>query len=91
MNALSPKLFSECFVTWVNGLRDSDPDIVAVDGKTSRRTHAMSKGRKALHMVSAWASRQRLVLGQEATRACPCEGGGKVQRDHRHPAAARAS
>jgi hypothetical protein len=67
MNALNPKLFSECFVTWVNGLREDDPDIVSVDGKTSRRTHAMSKGRKALHMVSAWASRQRLVLGQEAT------------------------
>jgi predicted transposase YbfD/YdcC len=67
MNALSPKLFSECFITWVSGLRDSDPDIVAVDGKTSRRTHAKSKGRQPLHMVSAWASRQRLVLGQEAT------------------------
>lgn len=67
MNALNPKLFSECFVTWVNGLREGDPEIVAVDGKTSRRTHAVSKGRKALHMVSAWASRQRLVLGQEAT------------------------
>ncbi len=67
MNALSPKLFSDCFITWVNGLRDSDPDIVSVDGKTSRRTHARSKGRQPLHMVSAWASRQRLVLGQEAT------------------------
>jgi predicted transposase YbfD/YdcC len=67
MNALNPALFSECFVTWVNGLRDGDPDIVAVDGKTSRRTHAKSKGRQPLHLVSAWASRQRLVLGQQAT------------------------
>jgi len=67
MNALNPALFSECFITWVNGLRDGDPDIVAVDGKTSRRTHAKSKGRQPLHLVSAWASRQRLVLGQEAT------------------------
>jgi predicted transposase YbfD/YdcC len=67
MNALNPRLFSECFITWVSGLRDSDPDIVAVDGKTSRRTHAKSKGRQPLHLVSAWASRQRLVLGQEAT------------------------
>ena len=31
MNALNPKLFSECFITWVSSLRDSDPDIVAVD------------------------------------------------------------
>jgi len=67
MNALNPALFSACFVNWVNGLRDSDPDIIAVDGKTSRRTHARSKGRQPLHMVSAWASRQRLVLGQQAT------------------------
>jgi predicted transposase YbfD/YdcC len=67
MNALDHKPFSECFITWVNGLRDGDLDIVSVDGKTSRRTHARSKGRQALHMVSAWASGQRLVLGQEAT------------------------
>jgi hypothetical protein len=53
MNALNPALFSECFVTWVNSLRDDEPDIVAVDGKTSRRTHAKSKGRQPLHMVSA--------------------------------------
>ena len=52
---------------WVSGLRDGDPDIVAIDGKASRRTHARSKGRQPLHMVSAWSSRQRLVLGQEAT------------------------
>ncbi len=69
MNALDHKLFSECFVTWVNGLREADLDIVSVDGKTSRRSHAKSKGRQALHMVSAWASGQRLVLGQEATDA----------------------
>jgi hypothetical protein len=67
MNALNPRLFSECFITWVNGLHDGDPDIVAIDGKTSRRTHAKSNGRQPLHLVSAWASRQRLVLGQEAT------------------------
>jgi predicted transposase YbfD/YdcC len=67
MNALNPGLFAECFVAWVSGLRDDDPDIVAVDGKTSRRSHAKAKGRQPLHMVSAWASRQRLVLGQEAT------------------------
>src|SRR4051795_4241632 len=37
-----------------------------IDGKTSRRSHARSKGRGPLHLVSAWATRQRLVLGQEA-------------------------
>jgi predicted transposase YbfD/YdcC len=69
INAMDPAAFSESFVSWVEGLSESDPDIVAIDGKTSRRTHAQAKGRNALHMVSAWASRQRLVLGQEATDA----------------------
>jgi predicted transposase YbfD/YdcC len=66
VNAMDGKLFQDCFASWVATLRDSDPEIVAIDGKTSRRTHARSKGREPLHLVSAWASRQRLVLGQEA-------------------------
>jgi predicted transposase YbfD/YdcC len=66
INALDPELFKSCFTSWVEALRDDAPDIIAIDGKTSRRSHARSKGRAPLHMVSAWASRQRLVLGQEA-------------------------
>lgn len=66
INALDPELFKSCFLAWVEELRDQDPEIIAIDGKTSRRTHARSKGREPLHLVSAWASRQRLVLGQEA-------------------------
>ena len=66
LNALDPELFQHCFVTWVDGLRTDQPEFVAIDGKTSRRCHARAKGREALHLVSAWASRQRLVLGQEA-------------------------
>lgn len=64
MNALPAPLFAECFTAWVASLRESAPDIVAIDGKTSRRSKA--KGSDPLHLVSAWASRQRLVLGQEA-------------------------
>ena len=63
MNALPNDLFAACFTNWVTALRDGDADIVAIDGKTSRRAHG-ADGR-ALHLVSAWASRQRLVLGQE--------------------------
>jgi predicted transposase YbfD/YdcC len=63
---IDPALFKACFTSWVEGLREEQPDIVAIDGKTSRRTHARRKGREPLHLVSAWASRQRLVLGQEA-------------------------
>lgn len=66
VNAMDGKLFQQCFTSWVETLRDADPEIIAVDGKTSRRTHARSKGCEPLHLVSAWASRQRLVLGQEA-------------------------
>jgi len=64
LNALDPGLFSDCFVAWVETLREAEPDIVAVDGKSSRRARA--KGGHPLHVVSAWATRQRLVLGQEA-------------------------
>jgi predicted transposase YbfD/YdcC len=69
MNALDGDLFAACFTAWVAGLRAAEPDLVAIDGKTSRRTHARARGREPLHPVSAWASRQRLVLGQQATDA----------------------
>lgn len=67
INALDAELFKACFTNWVEALRDTEPDIIAVDGKTSRRSHARGQGREPLHLVSAWATRQRLVLGQEAT------------------------
>jgi predicted transposase YbfD/YdcC len=66
VNALDPELFKACFTSWVATLQDADPDVIAIDGKTSRRTHARGKGREPLHLVSAWAARQRLVLGQQA-------------------------
>lgn len=66
INALDPDLFKACFTAWVEGLRERAPDTIAIDGKTSRRSHARAKGREPLHLVSAWACRQRLVLGQQA-------------------------
>jgi hypothetical protein len=42
------------------------PAVIATDGKTSRRTQARKKGREPLHLVSAWASRQRLAPGHQA-------------------------
>ena len=60
IRVVDPDLFKACFTSWVEGLREDAPDIVAIDGKTSRRSHARR------HLVSAWASRQRLVLGQQA-------------------------
>ena len=64
--AIDPVLFKACFLAWVEGLRDDAPEVIAIDGKTSRRSHDRRKGRLPLHTVSAWASRQRLVLGQES-------------------------
>jgi predicted transposase YbfD/YdcC len=64
--AINPALFKTCFLTWVDGLRGDTPEVIAIDGKTSRRSHARGKGRLALPTVSAWAAGQRLVLGQEA-------------------------
>ena len=56
MNALPGDLFAECFTAWVAGLRDGDDEIVAIDGKSSRRAHGA--GGPALHLVSAWRSEE---------------------------------
>jgi predicted transposase YbfD/YdcC len=64
--AIDPDLFRVCFQHWVKDLRDGAPELIAIDGKTSRRSHDRAKGRKPLHMVSAWATGQRIVPGQRA-------------------------
>ena len=62
--ALDPDQFQHCFLAWVQAAARADDQIVALDGKTLRRSHDRSKGKAAIHMVSAWASSNRLVLGQ---------------------------
>ena len=66
MNRINPELFSACFMAWATELRSDAPKLMALDGKTSRRTHDRSAGTAALHLVSAFATHERLVLGQEA-------------------------
>lgn len=66
MNRIDPELFQACFTDWALALRPDAPKLIAVDGKTSRRSHDRSTGRRALHLVSAWATTERLVLAQEA-------------------------
>ena len=66
MNRIDPKLFQACFCSWVAACWPDHPDLIAIDGKTSRRSHDHRNGHKALHLVSAFATRSRLVLGQEA-------------------------
>ena len=66
MNRIDPELFSTCFMAWARTLRDDAPDLIALDGKTLRRSHDRCAGKAALHLVSAFATREKLVLGQEA-------------------------
>jgi predicted transposase YbfD/YdcC len=64
---LDPKQFEASFVQWVQGLSRTVTGVIAIDGKTLRRSHERQTGKKALHMVSAWAVENRLVLAQIAT------------------------
>ena len=66
MNRIDPALFGACFSDWVRACWPARPDLVAIDGKTLRRSHDKSAERPALHLVSAFATNARLVLGQEA-------------------------
>lgn len=68
--ALDPVQFETAFLGWVRALATTtDGALIAIDGKTLRRSHDRSTGQAALHMVSAWATTNRLVLGQLATEA----------------------
>jgi predicted transposase YbfD/YdcC len=65
---LCPDSFEKCFVSWVNSIIEIIPDeVVAIDGKTLRRSHDLPNSKKAIHIVSAYASDNELVLGQVKT------------------------
>jgi len=64
VNRVDPVLFARCFGSWVEALWPGRHDLIAIDGKTARRTHDQRKGLKALHTLSAYASSARLVLAQ---------------------------
>ena len=66
MNRINPALFSAVFTAWVRSAWPDRPDFVAIDGKTSRRSHDRAAGTEPIHLVSAFATTARLVLGQEA-------------------------
>jgi predicted transposase YbfD/YdcC len=61
--ALDAEQFQRCFVAWVAALTGVPVGVIAIDGKTVRRSGGKA-GKGAIHMVSAFAARQRLVLGQ---------------------------
>jgi predicted transposase YbfD/YdcC len=62
--ALDAEAFQSCFIAWVASLARLGPDIVAIDGKTLRRSYQEGGAKAPIHMISAFSSRQRLVLGQ---------------------------
>jgi len=72
-------------LAWAGGLRDDDPDIIAIDGENLGGA-AMTGGGAAIPCIwfPAWAARQRIVLGQAGDR-------GEIQRNHRHATVAEAS
>jgi len=61
---LDAEQFQRCFVSWVASLTGAPAEVIAIDGKTSRRSYQKKGGKAPIHMVSAFAARQRLVLGQ---------------------------
>jgi predicted transposase YbfD/YdcC len=61
---LDAKEFQRCFVAWVAALTGTPADVIAIDGKTLRRSYQKKGAKEPIHMVSAFAARQRLVLGQ---------------------------
>ena len=71
--ALQPQAFQRCFQDWVTqalvGDAASGGRLVAVDGKTCRRSHDAGKELGPLHIVSAWASEEGIALGQVATES----------------------
>ena len=61
---LDAEQFQRCFVAWVAAMTGVPGEVIAIDGKTSRRSYQKKGGKAAIHMVSAFAARQRVVLGQ---------------------------
>lgn len=62
---IKPSAFQERFILWVQAVRTKIGDeVIGIDGKTARRSHNKGAGIGPLHTVSAWAARNRLVLGQ---------------------------
>ena len=62
---LDPAQLQSCFANWVKSVAElSEGELVAINGKCVRRSYDHGQGKGAIHMVSAWASENRLVRGQ---------------------------
>lgn len=66
---INPKTFEKCFIDWISSLSlDLKNEIISIDGKTLRGSANRRRDQKALHLVSAWASNNRIMLGQIKTK-----------------------
>jgi predicted transposase YbfD/YdcC len=64
---LDPDEFQRCFLSWIEALQEAtEQQVIALDGKSLRRSFDRAKGQSALHLVHAWAAANHLLLGQVA-------------------------
>ncbi len=64
---LDAQAFEDCFLQWVQALQElTQGQVIAIDGKSVRRSHDRTRQQGPLHLVSAWATANRLVLAQQA-------------------------
>jgi predicted transposase YbfD/YdcC len=67
VSRIDPDQFSRCFAGWMAAVCEAtDGEIIAIDGKTLRRSFDRRSGKAALHLVSAWAVKNHVLLGQQA-------------------------
>ena len=63
--AIKPAEFEKCLLSWITALHEiTDGQVIAIDGKTLRRSFDAASGKPAIHMVSAWATANHISLGQ---------------------------
>lgn len=68
LERMIPNEFQNSFIRWIESVAElTKGQVIAIDGKTLRRSHDNSNDKKAIHMVSAWASANKVILGQLKT------------------------
>jgi predicted transposase YbfD/YdcC len=70
LGAIKPPEFERCLLRWITALHEiTDGQVIAIDGKTLRRSFDAASSKAAIHMVSAWATANHISLGQVVTDA----------------------
>lgn len=65
LSSLDPKTFKQCFIAWIQSFQLVLKEVIAIDGKSLRKSFDKATEQSAIHMVSAFATSSKLVLGQE--------------------------